>query len=238
VVPLYARVVTSNSGRIPTRSATLLSIIVSAYIAAQLLADVASLKLALVGGRAIDGGTLIYPLTFTLRDLIHKVAGKRVARTMIFVAAVANLFMALLFWVVDQLPVVPDSGLQSELFGAVLGPVWRIVFASIIAEVISELIDTEAYSAWVARFQHRHQWGRVLFSNLIAIPIDSIIFAVIAFAGVVPGNVVTEIIATNIGVKVGVTVLSIPLIYLIKPDPLVEDEIVEALPSGGPTDTA
>jgi len=233
VVGVYARAVTSGSDRLPTRSATLLSIIVSAYVAAQLLADVASLKLGLVGGRAIDGGTLIYPLTFTLRDLIHKVAGKRVARTMIFVAAVANLFMALLFWVVDLLPMVPDSGPQSELFGAVLGPVWRIVFASIIAEVVAELIDTEAYSAWVARFQHRHQWGRVLFSNLIAIPIDSILFAVIAFAGVVPMGVVTEIIFTNIGVKVAVTVLSIPLIYLVRPDPLVEDEFVRAMPNSG-----
>ncbi len=233
MVGVYARAVTSGSDRLPTRSATLLSIIVSAYVAAQLLADVASLKLGLVGGRAIDGGTLIYPLTFTLRDLIHKVAGKRVARTMIFVAAVANLFMALLFWVVDLLPMVPDSGPQSELFGAVLGPVWRIVFASIIAEVVAELIDTEAYSAWVARFQHRHQWGRVLFSNLIAIPIDSILFAVIAFAGVVPMGVVTEIIFTNIGVKVAVTVLSIPLIYLVRPDPLVEDEFVRAMPNSG-----
>lgn len=228
---VYARAVTSPTDRLPTRAATLLSIIVSAYIAAQLLADVASLKLALIADRAIDGGTLIYPLTFTLRDLIHKVAGKRVARTMIFIAAAANLFMALLFWVVDWLPVVPDSGPQSELFGAVLGPVWRIVAASIIAEVVAELIDTEAYSAWVARFRHRHQWGRVLFSNLIAIPVDSVLFAVIAFSGVVSAGVVTEIIFTNIGVKIAVTVLSIPLIYLVRPDPLVEDEVITAAPS-------
>jgi uncharacterized integral membrane protein (TIGR00697 family) len=211
----------STTSMISTRAAVTLALLSGAYIAAQILSDVASLKIADVFGRAIDGGTLIYPITFTLRDLVHKVAGKTVARALIVAAAAINLFMAGLFWVVDALPVVPDSGPQSELFGAVLGPVWRIVVASIIAEVIAEMIDTEVYSAWVRRFGERYQWGRVLSSNTVAVPIDSVIFAVIAFAGVVPGSVVTEIIVTNIVVKGVVTVASIPLIYTVRPEPIV-----------------
>ena len=135
-----------------SRAAVVLALLAAAYVAAQILSDVASLKIADVFGRAIDGGTLIYPITFTLRDLVHKVAGKQVARALIVAAAVINLFMAGLFWVVDALPLVADSGAQSELFGAVLGPVWRIVVASIVAEVVAEMIDTEVYSAWVRRF--------------------------------------------------------------------------------------
>jgi uncharacterized integral membrane protein (TIGR00697 family) len=208
--------------RLSQRAAVLVALLAGAYVAAQLLSDIASLKIADVFDRAIDGGTLIYPITFTLRDLIHKVAGKRVARTMIVAAAGFNLAMAGLFWAVDALPLVPDSGLQSELFGSVLGPVWRIVIASIIAEVIAEMIDTEVYSAWVRRFGHRNQWGRVLSSNAVAIPIDSVLFAVIAFAGVVDASVVGELIFTNIVVKGLVTVASIPLIYSVRPDPLVD----------------
>jgi uncharacterized integral membrane protein (TIGR00697 family) len=213
----------STTSTLSTRAAVILSLLAAAYVAAQILSDVASLKIAEVFGRAIDGGTLIYPITFTLRDLVHKVAGKTVARTLIVAAAAINLFMAGLFWVVDALPVVADSGVQSELFGAVLGPVWRIVFASIIAEVVSEMIDTEVYSAWVRRFGRRNQWGRVLSSNAVAVPIDSVIFAVVAFAGVVSGSVVTEIIVTNIVVKGVVTVASIPLIYTVRPQPVVND---------------
>jgi uncharacterized integral membrane protein (TIGR00697 family) len=218
----------STAPTISTRAAVILSLLAAAYVAAQILSDVASLKIADVFDRAIDGGTLIYPITFTLRDLVHKVAGKTVARVLIVAAAVVNLFMAGLFWAVDALPLVPDSGAQSELFGSVLGPVWRIVIASIIAEVIAELIDTEVYSAWVRRFGQRSQWGRVLSSNAVAVPIDSVIFAVIAFAGIVPGSVVTEIIFTNIVVKGIVTVVSIPLIYTVKPQP-----IVTAVPPAG-----
>jgi hypothetical protein len=158
----------------------------------------------------------VYPFTFTLRDLVHKVAGKQVARALIVAAAAVNLFMAGLFWLVARLPAVADVGPQTEMFGDVLAPVWRIVFASIVAEVIAELIDTEAYAAWAKRFGERHQWGRVLASNAVAIPIDSAVFVAIAFSGVVAAGEVWEIFATNVVVKVLVTLVSIPWIYLVR----------------------
>lgn len=184
-----------------------------------MLADISSLKITEVAGFSMDAGTLVYPFTFTIRDLIHKTAGVLVARWLIGIAAAINLFMAGLFWLVDRLPLAADAGLPTELFGDVLAPVWRIVVASIVAEVISELIDTEVYRAWVARMGEVRQWGRVLASNGVAIPIDSALFAVIAFGGVLSGADVWEIFATNVVVKVAVTLLSIPLIYVVKARP-------------------
>lgn len=202
------------------RTATVLTLLVSAYIAAQTLSDIASIRIVEVAGFSMDAGTLIYPITFTLRDLVHKVAGKHVARLLIFTAAGVNLFMAVLFWVVSVLPADLQVGEQLE-FGLVLAPLWRIVFASILAEVIAELIDTEVYSAWVAHLGERLQWGRVLSSNLVAIPIDSAIFVTVAFVGVLPTSVVMAIFWANVLLKGLVTLASIPLIYLVQPAPLM-----------------
>lgn len=200
-----------------SRAVVGITLLASAYVAAQLLADVSSLKITEIAGLSMDAGTLVYPFTFTIRDLIHKVAGKTVARALIVAAAGLNLFMAGLFWLVARLPAVADVGPQTEMFGDVLAPVWRIVFASIVAEVISELIDTEAYSAWARRFGSRHQWGRVLASNAVAIPIDSAVFVAIAFVGTVSAADAWEILGTNVLVKGIVTVVSIPWIYLVRP---------------------
>ena len=90
------------------------------------------------------------------------------------------------------------------------------MLASIIAEVVSELIDTDIYTRWVRRFGEKRQWGRVLASNSIAIPIDSVLFSLIAFAGVLPADAVTEIIVANIVVKGLVTFISIPWIYAVR----------------------
>jgi uncharacterized integral membrane protein (TIGR00697 family) len=203
--------------RAPTWALTL-AFVVAIYVAAQMLADITSLRILEIGGFSVDGGTLIYPLTFTIRDLIHKVGGVRAARLAIFTAAGINLAMVGLFWLVGVLP--PDLAVgPQEGFADLLSPVARIVLASIVAEVVSELLDTEAYRRWVLAFGERYQWGRVLVSNAVAIPVDSAIFVGIAFVGVVPGAVAISIFWANVIVKGAVSLASVPLIYTVRPGP-------------------
>lgn len=202
------------------RAVRWLMVVSGAYVAAQMMADVASLRIISIGGYAVDAGTLIYPFTFTLRDLVHKIGGKSAARTVIVLAAGVNLVMAAFFGLVGSLPADMVTGPQLE-FGRVLAPVWGIVIASIVAEVVAELIDTEAYSMWVKRFGERHQWGRVLVSNSIAIPIDSAIFVGLAtLFGIFPPEVAWSIFWLNLVIKGLVTLVSVPWIYLVKPTPL------------------
>ncbi|GAB4574998.1 MAG: VUT family protein [Anaerolineae bacterium] len=202
---------------------TRIVMVVAAYIAAQMLSDIMSLKIAIVAGLFIDAGTFIYPITFTLRDLAHKTLGIKSTRHLILTAAAINIFMALAFAFTTWLPAdpslmdptSPDYSPSTAFFGAVLNPVWRIVIASIIAEVIAELVDTEIYHLWVTRVTRRYQWARVLTSNAVSVPLDSVIFGVVAFAGVLPAAVVTDIILVNIGVKLVTTLVSLPLIYAV-----------------------
>jgi uncharacterized integral membrane protein (TIGR00697 family) len=189
-------------------------IVVAAYIAAQMLSDVLSLKVAVVAGLSVDVGTAIYPFTFTLRDLVHKSLGRAAARTVIVSAAVINLAMAGLFAFAVWLPPDPTWPLQQE-FAAVLTPVWRIVAASILAEIVSEFADTEIYHLWITRVTHRFQWARVLISNTISVPLDSLIFCWGAFGGLLPGPTVWSIFWANILVKGAVTLFSLPGIYLV-----------------------
>ena len=189
-------------------------IVVAAYIATQMLSDIASLKIGLVAGLAVDMGTFIYPLTFTLRDLVHKVIGKRNAQTLIISAGVINLFMAgYLMWAAS-VPSDPSWGLGQE-FRAILAPVWRIVIASIAAEIISELIDTELYHWFVTKVTTRYQWARVLVSNSDSVHIDNAIFAVGAFGWLLPWAVVWEIFIFNLIVNYGLMLFGLPLIYIV-----------------------
>ena len=88
----------------PMRSLQVLVIVAVLYVAAQMLADITALRILSIAGLSVSGGTLIYPITFTLRDLVHKVSSAGIARILIFASAGINLFMALLFWLVAELP--------------------------------------------------------------------------------------------------------------------------------------
>lgn len=201
-------------------------VVVAAYVAAQMIADITSVKIGVVAGLAVDMGTFIYPITFTLRDLVHKVLGRRNARALIVMAALVNIFMVLYTWGVSTIPSDTFSDPDGSFFTAysmVFGPLWRITVASILAEVVSELADTEAYHWFVTKITHKYQWLRVLVSNSISVPIDNLIFVLIAFAPIwgfqehfltVPWPVVWEIFVFNLLVKYGMTLISLPLIYL------------------------
>jgi len=192
-------------------------IVIAAYIGAQMLADIASLKIGVVAGLAVDMGTFIYPITFTLRDVAHKTIGKHHTQTLIFMAAAVNLFAAGYLWWVAGVPSDSSWGLGAEwssVFNATL--LWRIVLASIFAEIVSELIDTEVYHWFVTKITHRHQWARVLLSNSVSVPVDNLLFSVGAFAGILPWAVVWQIFLFNLILKYAVTVVSMPLIYVTR----------------------
>ena len=100
-------------------------------------------------------------------------------------------------------------GLGAE-YSAIVSPIWRITIASIVAEVVSELVDTEMYHLWVTRVGTSHQWARVLVSNAVSVPLDNVIFVVGAFAALpflgdhpltLPWSEVWDIFVVNLTVK-------------------------------------
>ncbi|MGI8937050.1 MAG: queuosine precursor transporter [Iamia sp.] len=197
-------------------------IAVGAYAGAQVIAQVTSLKIGVVVGQSVDMGTFVYPITFTLRDVVHKVAGRSAARTLILTTAGVNLFLAAYLAWTARVESDPTWGLGAE-YDAVLGPIWRIVVASLAAMVLSELIDTEVYHWFVTRITRRFQWLRVLVSNAISLPVDNLVFALGAFAPIsmlgtdgLPWATVWSIFWINLWVKALVSAASMPLIYLTK----------------------
>jgi uncharacterized PurR-regulated membrane protein YhhQ (DUF165 family) len=118
--------------------------------------------------------TFIFGITFTARDRVHQSLGRMNVYRMIAIAAVLNL-------------VVTVAG----------GVEWRIVAASLIAIVLAETADTEIYQHFIS-----NTWGmRVLKSNSVSIPLDSLLFNLIAFAGVFSNLEVASIVFGEIVFK-------------------------------------
>jgi len=201
-------------------------ILIGVYIFLQMAADIAAAKVIVLGKIVMDAG-IIYSLTFTWRDLIHKQLGKKAAQTAIILAGVINVLMVLYFLFVVKLP--PESSWAAQggqkAFEFIFGIVPRIVIASILAELISELVDTEVYQWWVKGIgKKKPQWLRVVISNSISIPIDSVIFPVVAFFGVLPLNVLVIMMLSNVLAKAVITAASFWMIYLVPEKPIYSSE--------------
>lgn len=190
-------------------------LIISSYIACQMISNIASVKIANVLSLAVDGGTFLYPLAFTIRDMAHKTIGKKNTQKLIIVSAIINIFTPIYFYIISQIPA--DSSWEfNEAFQTTLSPVIRIAVASIVASTLSELVDTEIYHFFVTKITNKYQWLRVLISNAFSIPVDNFLFVSIAFFGVLPMDTLVGIFIFNFFVKYAVTIISVPMIYLVK----------------------
>lgn len=187
------------------------------YVSLVVFSNLGSLRVILLAGLSMDAGTLLYPFSFTLRDVMHKKCGAEVARFAIILAAVVNLLMFAFVALVGVLPPDPEVGAQTE-YALVLAPGFRIVIASVLAATLAELLDTQIYSRVRERFGSRHQWLRVLLSNLVSVPLDTAVFVLVAFAGRYSAAAIFGIFLGNIVMKYAVSLLSLGSIYLVKDD--------------------
>lgn len=188
-------------------------LIIGLYVACELIANITASKPAsLLGGAIIvPAAVFIYALTFTLIDLINEQFGKVGARYVVVTAFVANIALAGYVQLAISLPAASFYTSQAA-FAGVLGSTWRIVAASLTAYLVASLIDTEVFAWWRQRVRG-HKWARVLVSNAVSTLADSVVFITVAFVGVQP---LLPLIRGQYIVKMAVTVVSIPLIYLVR----------------------
>jgi len=134
-------------------------------------------------GILVSVGTLIFGVTFTQRDRMHA-RGRPFVYTVIAISAVLNLIMLVSFSFVWGSAVTRffderEWGWLAEASAMLQANGWRVFLASFLAILIAESADTEVFHL------HRDRpWlTRVFRSNAVSIPIDSILFNLIAFAG-------------------------------------------------------
>jgi len=184
------------------------TLLVGLYVGAELAANVTETKPIRFLGLVVDGGTLIYAVTFTLLDLIHERQGKKGAQKVVVAAFAANLLLAAYVHLTIWLP-YPSFYEGQASYQQVLGATPRIVAASLTAFFLASLVDTEVY-AWLKTRIDGYRWIPVLGSNAVGTLLDSVLFISLAFYGRYP---LLPLIVGNYTIKMTVTALSLPLIY-------------------------
>lgn len=183
---------------------------------ALLISNLAAIKLWDFFGIAVDGGVIVFPLTYILGDLIVEFYGKKVAKTIIFAGFLVNIIAILVFYIVIALPAYEGWGMQSS-FAAIFGFTPRIILGSLIAYVCSNIFNNYIFTRLKngTGFFANSFIARALGSSAFAHIIDCIIFETIAFIGVLsfPAFLAQAIMAYILGV--GFEVILSPIEMMI-----------------------
>ena len=152
-----------------------------------LISNLVAMKLWDFFGVAVDGGVVVFPLTYILGDLIVEFYGKKTAKDIVFAGFLVNILAVFVFYLVILLPVYEGWELQ-DAFSSVLGFTPRIIFGSLVAYVCSNLLNNYVFTKFKegSGVLSKSFIARALSSSTLAHMIDCAIFETIAFVGVLP----------------------------------------------------
>lgn len=191
-----------------------LDIITAFFVTALLVSNVASSKITAIGPFTFDAGTLLFPITYIFGDILTEVYGYGRSRRVIWLGFGCNILMAVTFVVVGMIPSAPYWQHQ-DAYQVILGITPRIVAASLIAYFAGEFSNSFILAKLKIVTKGRYLWTRTIGSTVVGELLDTLLFAVIAFWGVMTTADLAVLVVSNYVFKVGVEVLFTPLTYWV-----------------------
>ena len=155
-----------------------------------------------------------FPIVFIMTDIIGEVYGKKLAKMFVWAGFISTALFILYSLLSLALPWSLDGLWAKEGYNMVFGISARISLASLVAFIIGEYQDVLSFF-FIKKFTGEKMfWLRSNLSNLWSQFLDSVIFMIIAFAGVYKTHTLISIIITWWLYKVAMGFLFTPLSYL------------------------
>ncbi len=184
------------------------------FVSVLLISNVASSKIVDLKWFTFDGGTLLFPLSYIFGDILTEVYGYKRSRSVIWLGFFMALLMSIVFIIVGKLPSASGWNNQAA-YDVILGLTPRIVLASLIAYFFGEFSNSFVLAKMKILTKGRWLWTRTIGSTIVGELVDSAIFIVIAFLGILPNSLLITLIISNYIFKTVVEILFTPVTYKV-----------------------
>ncbi len=219
-----------NSATLNGRRLWLFVVLVGLFITNAITAELISNKLIEIpvsfsfGGLSFGPfttivGILPWPIVFILTDLLNEFFGFQVVKRISWITAGLIAYCFLIVSLSIALPAVeiPGSNLATDQsYNQVFGQAQMVIVGSIVAFLVSQLLDAFVFDAIKNRTGNKFIWLRATGSTALSQLIDSYIVLYIGF--VLPGSLkfsdFMKIAPTNYVLKLLIALCLTPLIYL------------------------
>lgn len=196
-------------------------VLAAVFLTALLVANMVGGKFFHLGDLGISCGVIPFPITFLLTDVVNEYYGRRGARFLTLVGMAMLVFAFVVLQVACALPPAANTPIAQDAFVAVFGMSPRFFAASILAYLLGQLIDIQAFT-WFKRITHeRRLWLRATGSTAISQVFDTLVVNITALYGVTSATGAPIALTTILGwagmaylYKMVVAVVLTPLLYV------------------------
>ncbi len=207
------------------RSYKYFDFIMAAFVAVLLISNVVVVKVMRLGPFRLgpvtlgpwitDGATFLFPVTYIFGDILTEVYGYARSRRVIWAGFVAVGLASLTYTLVGRMPPSDDWRPYQEAYTTILGQVPRFAVAGLIAFWVGEFCNSFVLARLKVLTRGRRLWSRTIGSTVVGQVVDTVIFVLIGFWGVLPPAGLWDLIQFGFVFKVVYEALATPLTYAI-----------------------
>ena len=187
-------------------------VVVGLFVACLIAANVMAVKLISLGGLVLPAAIVIFPVSYILADVLTEVWGYRAMRRVIWLGFACNALVVAAFSIGAALP--SASFWQDQVaYERILGQTPRILAASLAAYLVGEFANAWVLARLKLATAGRHLWLRTIGSTLVGQGLDSAVFIIVAFAGVIPPDALAAAVVTQWLAKSAYEAFATPATY-------------------------
>jgi len=186
------------------------------FVVCLIVANIVACKVVAFWVFTVPAAIVSYPMTYLMTDIIGEIWGRDEANRTVKVGIICQIISLVLIGLAILLPVAPYADNQ-EMFKAILGNSFRVVFASLVGYLVSQTWDVWVFHKirnWYINKHGSTKGGKWIWNNvgtMTAQILDTAIFITIAFYGIVP-NILNMIVSQYI-IKFIFAVCDTPFFY-------------------------
>ncbi len=185
-------------------------IITGLFVACLLISNILDVKIFVLFGFTLPAGIILFPIVYLFGDIFTEVYGYKASRKAIWTGFVSLILATVLFQLAGLIPPAPFWEYQRE-YELILGKLPRIATASIVAYFMGEFTNSIVLSRLKVRTRGKGMSFRFVLSTIFGEAVDTSVFIIIAFAGVVPASTLLAMFFSGWVVKVLWEILVLPV---------------------------
>lgn len=190
-------------------------------VVATILANIEVLLIVDAFGVEMTLGNVLFASTFLITDVLSENHGKKEANRAVIISTACSI----LFIILSQMWLLYTPGKSdwaSESFNTIFSSTPRIVCASLLVYLISQLTDVWLYHKWWdwcrKRFgdSRKGLWIRNNGSTMISQLLNTLLYTFFAFYGTYPIETLFSIFASSYIIYFIISILDTPFVYLCR----------------------
>jgi len=184
-----------------------------------LLANIQGPKLTIILGFQTSLGVIFYSSIFFATDLLSERYGKKAASNAVMIGfgvsciVVLMLSISLLFLPTDQPNTAELAQRIQTSFENILNFTPRFIFGSLLAYVLSQRFDVWLFHAIKKKTNGRWLWLRNNLSTMTSQLVDTLIYSLVVWWGVVDLETALQLGVVKYGFKVAIAAIDTPFVY-------------------------